>query len=840
MLRKTIHLARKFFATMRHEGTRAAARRSIRYLVRSSCPELVDPSLSASPAHRREWARLADTLARHSRSIEWLADCLGQVQPEQARDATLIVPSAEPQVSIIMPTWNRAGFIGRAIESVLAQSFPHWELRVIDDGSTDETGSIVRRYQSDPRIHYRYQEHQGAAIARNRGLAEGRGDIVAYLDSDNVWYPHYLAAMIEAFDAHPEQPSVYAAQLMVDRATGQASIRADPFSKDRLRTEMYIDLNVFAHRRSLFTSRGGFDESLQRFLDWDLVQRYTSDAAPLLLSVLGGRYEEGNWDRITTRENGGRNYAMVKRKHAPPVSEPLRVLYAMQHHPQLSETYVRTEINYMRRRGVHIEAWTRSDPTVPYQDDMTVHRGTLAEAIERARPHVVHCHMLHIAQICAPDVAQAGLSMTVRAHSFEFTPERSRLVNQEPAVRAVFMFPHYLPQCTPGLSKVRPMNACFNVDLHYPEPKDRGMVFRTGLTKLSKNLEAFMRTALLCPNHRFMAAICSGGGNDADRVKETLDLNRSLGCPVDIRVQILNEEAAALTRKAGVYLHTYSTLEPYGMPISIAEAMASGSYVLGWHCPASAAYIGDAGTTYRTVEEAAELIRATESWTDEQWRQAEFRSIDRAFWYFSDVMVLDPMLDEWVKASRESPPRQCESLTKFLLDAGADRMGHSGKSYLAHLHGVYRAMRAAGCPEDACRAGMFHSIYGTERFTAKPLSLERRNEIRHLLGESAERLAYLNCAMDRSSFDRTLEEDPEKIRITDRFTRQEIELSESDFDDLCRIQLFDWLDQVAYSQRWHNRRDAYRRMANRLGPAAVAAYEKVFALEPSSSSRMAA
>ena len=70
---------------------------------------------------------------------------------------------------------------------------------------------------------------------------------------------------------------------------------------------------------------------------------------------------------------------------------------------------------------------------------------------------------------------------------------------------------------------------------------------------------------------------------------------------------------------------------------------------------------------------------------------------------------------------------------------------------------VYRLLESQGCPEDVCRAGMFHSIYGTEKFQGFTLPLGRRDEVRALIGDRAERLAYLNCAMDRASFDRALD-----------------------------------------------------------------------------------
>jgi hypothetical protein len=85
--------------------------------------------------------------------------------------------------------------------------------------------------------------------------------------------------------------------------------------------------------------------------------------------------------------------------------------------------------------------------------------------------------------------------------------------------------------------------------------------------------------------------------------------------------------------------------------------------------------------------------------------------------------------------------------------------------------------------------------------------------------------------MDRASFDRALEQDGGPYRIIDRLTGEEIALTPEDFEDLCRVHLYDWLEQVPRSKEWNYRRPAYRHMATRLGGAALAAYDRVFAAE---------
>jgi hypothetical protein len=176
--------------------------------------------------------------------------------------------------------------------------------------------------------------------------------------------------------------------------------------------------------------------------------------------------------------------------------------------------------------------------------------------------------------------------------------------------------------------------------------------------------------------------------------------------------------------------------------------------------------------------------------------------------------------------------RGYKELTNFLVGLGIEEVPHTGKSYLAHLVAVYRLMEAEGCNEELCRAGMFHSIYGTELFQGFKLGLERRAEVRELIGERAERLGYLNCAMYRAAFDQAVIEGTQPYRFTDRITGEESTLTPADFDDLCRVHLYDWLEQVARSRHgWGYRREAYRKMAERLGGAALEAYDRVFAGE---------
>jgi len=172
-------------------------------------------------------------------------------------------------------------------------------------------------------------------------------------------------------------------------------------------------------------------------------------------------------------------------------------------------------------------------------------------------------------------------------------------------------------------------------------------------------------------------------------------------------------------------------------------------------------------------------------------------------------------------------------MTEFFRQIEADQVSHSDKTYLAHAIGVYNDLRAWGADEDVCNAGLFHSIYGTEIFQSFTLPVTRRDEVRELIGDEAEGLAFWNCFMDRSSFDRHLAGSGPYV-LRHRETGEEHELSSEQYEKLCTIHLCDWLEQVGRSKMWDYRRDAYRGMAERLQGVAMESYERVFALEQAS------
>ena len=105
--------------------------------------------------------------------------------------------------SVIIPVYNKAAYLDRALDCLEAQECTDWEAVLVDDGSTDESLSIARRRESD-RIRVFAQDNAGAGAARNTAMANARGDIFAFLDADDLWHPYHLQALAEVFAAFPD------------------------------------------------------------------------------------------------------------------------------------------------------------------------------------------------------------------------------------------------------------------------------------------------------------------------------------------------------------------------------------------------------------------------------------------------------------------------------------------------------------------------------------------------------------------------------------------------------------------------------------------------------------
>jgi glycosyltransferase involved in cell wall biosynthesis len=182
---------------------------------------------------------------------------------------------SDPLVSVVIPAYNARPYIAATIESVLAQSFQSFEVVVVDDGSTDGTGAVVREYRH-PAVSVLCQANAGTAAARNRALSVARGKFIALLDSDDLWERDYLQTMVQVLEQHPDVSIAFCDSLLFGETkfagrTYQELYPPNPpitFARVAgLVSHVCLDAVL---RREVFDRIGGFDEQLRAVEDFDL------------------------------------------------------------------------------------------------------------------------------------------------------------------------------------------------------------------------------------------------------------------------------------------------------------------------------------------------------------------------------------------------------------------------------------------------------------------------------------------------------------------------------------------------------------------------------------------
>jgi glycosyltransferase involved in cell wall biosynthesis len=194
--------------------------------------------------------------------------------------------SSHPLVSIIIPTYNHAHFLGAAIQSALAQDYPHLEVIVVDDGSTDNTREVVGPFLEHPQVRYIYQENHGLSAARNRGIAESRGEYLNFLDADDYLHPAKIARQAQLLDSEPWLAFVYCDVIQVDEngeeidnnySIGLSRRKLDGDIFDSLMLGGYFPVHAVLIRRSVLDQVGLFDETLKSLEDLHLWLRVSAE-----------------------------------------------------------------------------------------------------------------------------------------------------------------------------------------------------------------------------------------------------------------------------------------------------------------------------------------------------------------------------------------------------------------------------------------------------------------------------------------------------------------------------------------------------------------------------------
>ena len=237
-----------------------------------------------------------------------------------------------PKVSVIIPTYNRQGLLGRAMGSVLDQSFEDFELIVVDDASTDRTRETVEGF-ADGRVRYlRHDTNEGAATARNTGIRASRGQYIAFHDSDDEWLAGKLEKQMRLFEeAGDTVGAVYCAFLRIEN--GKEIYIPGPHIEDRegdlshaLLFGNFVSTQTLVIRRDCLERAGLFFDHLPRFQDWELAIRLSADCKFRLIDEALVR-SYGTAGSITSDgPAGAKALEMILRRHHERFAQDRRAL----------------------------------------------------------------------------------------------------------------------------------------------------------------------------------------------------------------------------------------------------------------------------------------------------------------------------------------------------------------------------------------------------------------------------------------------------------------------------------------------------------------------------------
>jgi glycosyltransferase involved in cell wall biosynthesis len=224
---------------------------------------------------------------------------------------------SDPRVSVIIPAFNGEKYIGETIQSILAQTHRPLEVLVVDDGSTDRTAEIVQRF-GEP-VRYIRQENAGTAAARNRAVAESRGEFIALLDQDDLWVPDKLARQIPRFAEDPRIGLVFAGIEFFDTRSGKITSTYFPGPELSLRdllAHVVLPVQTILFRKSALEKIGPFDTTLGGTDDWDIGIRMAAEFRMVGVDEILGRVRLHDTQQGRNTDRMFHNAMRVLDKHA--------------------------------------------------------------------------------------------------------------------------------------------------------------------------------------------------------------------------------------------------------------------------------------------------------------------------------------------------------------------------------------------------------------------------------------------------------------------------------------------------------------------------------------------
>jgi hypothetical protein len=333
----------------------------------------------------------------------------------------------------------------------------------------------------------------------------------------------------------------------------------------------------------------------------------------------------------------------------------MKVLYGEVYYTHRSESYITLEIDYMLRQGVDVRVWAKTRSASEYPaEQVPVYRGTLTQAVDDFKPDLVTFHF-HSEFVRHDEFfSNRNIPVTLRGHSVDQSRSQIETLLGRPWFKRVYCFPNFAEQFL-GHPKIKSLTSAFDPRLYYPSSKDKRAVVRTGAGLPYKALEDFIKVSTLCPDHKFTLVFGSAAWK-SDYVDSLFALNKSIGGRTDICVDLTHEESAEVSRNGAIFLHTFNPeAHLFGMPVGVLEAAATGSYVLLKEDIWARRYadlLGCRGDFYNNIEGAAESIKATLNWSDEQWASVRSKNVAGAS-NFTDTIVFKKMLDDWTSITRK-------------------------------------------------------------------------------------------------------------------------------------------------------------------------------------------
>lgn len=201
-----------------------------------------------------------------------------------------------PLVSVVIPTFNRRSLIAETISSVLNQTYTRLELIIVDDGSTDGTHEFVLdSFGTDPRLRYITQSNGERAVARNRGIKESRGELIGFLDSDDIWLPQKLELQVASLGRDQTADCCYCLfDVLTTNSQSEVETPLPPENDifEPLLRECFVGSMTPLIRRHCFETVGGFceDRRLLCFEDWEMWTRLASQFRWILVPEVLGRH----------------------------------------------------------------------------------------------------------------------------------------------------------------------------------------------------------------------------------------------------------------------------------------------------------------------------------------------------------------------------------------------------------------------------------------------------------------------------------------------------------------------------------------------------------------------